>query len=68
MSEGAKRPESQPVMGLSEVADYIKVSRQAISGWRTHRREFPKPYAELKSGPIWLTTDIVRFKKVRTTR
>lgn len=61
----AMKPESQPVMGVHEVAQCIKVSRQAVTNWRLDRPEFPKPIAELKSGPIWSTRDILKFRKLR---
>jgi len=57
------KPDEQPVMGLTEVAEFIGVSKQAIANWRNHRREFPKPVAQLHAGPVWSTPAIQEFKK-----
>jgi hypothetical protein len=67
-SRDALKPEKQAVMGLHEVAAFMKVSRQTITNWRTHRPEFPKPTAHLKLGPIWRTKDISKFQKLRAKR
>src|SRR2546430_17365174 len=48
------------LVGLSEVADLLGTSRQAVANWRQKRQGgFPEPIAKLKSGPIWRRTDIV---------
>lgn len=47
------------LLGLSEVADLLGVSRQAVGNWRQRRGGFPPPRAELKSGPVWQQADIV---------
>lgn len=46
------------LLGTSEVAALLGVSRQAISNIRVRNPEFPAPVAELKSGPIWREEDI----------
>lgn len=49
------------LLGLSEVADLFGVTRQAIANWRSRRKNFPEPTADLKSGPIWNQSDLVRW-------
>ena len=46
------------LLGTSEVAALLGVSRQAISNLRARNPEFPAPIAELKSGPVWKEEDI----------
>jgi chromosome partitioning protein len=50
-------------LGLSEVADLLGTSRQVVGNWRQRRPTFPRPLAELKSGPIWLREDIVEWAR-----
>lgn len=48
------------LVGVSEVGEILGVSRQRISALRTSEF-FPKPAAELKSGPVWFLSDLQRF-------
>jgi chromosome partitioning protein len=54
-------PDDDELLGLSEVADLFGVTRQAIANWRSRRKDFPAPTADLKSGPIWTRSDLVRW-------
>lgn len=45
--------DEEPLLGLSEVADLFGTSRQTVSNWRQRRQGFPRPVADLRSGPIW---------------
>src|SRR5947209_5428179 len=48
------------LLGLSEVAELLGTSRQAVGNWRQRGHgSFAQPIAELKSGPIWRHDDIV---------
>lgn len=47
------------LVGLSEVADLLRISRQAVGNWRQRRHDFPDPVVELKSGPIWRRDAVV---------
>lgn len=48
------------ILGVSELAHGLGVSRQRASELaRTHH--FPKPFAELASGPVWLEPTVRRF-------
>lgn len=54
-------------MSVAEVAAYLGVTRQAA--WnRTRRSGFPKPIAILRSGAVWATPDIVKFKAGEVSR
>lgn len=50
-------PLSQSYMGISEIARYRGVTKQAVVNWRV-RDKLPAPVALLKMGPIWRTKDI----------
>lgn len=54
---------SENYLGLSEVAELLGSSRQTVGNWRQRRPDFPKPLAELKSGPIWNRAEIVAWAK-----
>jgi chromosome partitioning protein len=54
-------PEDDQLLGLSEAADLLRTSRQALGNWRQRREGFPRPIAELKSGPVWRRADLVEW-------
>lgn len=41
------------LVGINEIADIAGVSRQAVSNWRARFADFPRPVADLKSGPVF---------------
>ncbi|MFB8007019.1 Eco29kI family restriction endonuclease [Nocardia sp. NPDC056000] len=45
-------------MGIAEIAEYAGMSRQGISNMRSRDDSFPAPAAELKSGPVFLESEI----------
>ncbi|HEX7287107.1 MAG TPA: ParA family protein [Candidatus Angelobacter sp.] len=49
------------LLGTSELADLLGITRQAVSNMRTRNAEFPAPVAELKAGPVWNEEDIVKW-------
>jgi len=49
------------LLGLSELAELLGVTRQTIANWRSRRRDFPEPIAVLKSGPIWTHANITSW-------
>lgn len=49
------------LLGLAEVAQLLGVTKQVAANWKTRREGFPKPEAELKSGPVWLEEEIVAW-------
>ena len=53
---------TQPeLLGLSEVASLIGVSKQVVVNWRVRYHDFPQPIAELKSGPVWSRDSVVAW-------
>ncbi|HEV7681916.1 MAG TPA: ParA family protein [Pyrinomonadaceae bacterium] len=41
------------MLGVNEIAQLAKVSRQAVANWRARFPDFPKPVAELGAGPVF---------------
>lgn len=41
------------LLGIAEIADFAKVSKQAVSNWRSRYSHFPQPVQNLQSGPVW---------------
>lgn len=41
------------LVGVSEIAELAKVSRQVVSNWRQRYEQFPRPIKTLQSGPVW---------------
>lgn len=41
------------LLGIAEIADLAKVSKQAVSNWRSRYSHFPQPVQSLQSGPVW---------------
>jgi len=41
------------LLGIAEIADFAKVSKQAVSNWRMRYDDFPRPLENLHSGPVW---------------
>lgn len=44
---------SYELLGVGEVAELAKVSKQAVSNWRARYDNFPRPSQTLQSGPVW---------------
>lgn len=49
------------LMGATEVAEYLDVSRQRVLELRQKNKNFPAPLEQLKSGPVWDKAEIDRF-------
>lgn len=65
------RLDEDELVGINEIADLAGVSRQAVANWRVRFSSFPKPAAELKSGPVFRARVIrawLRKRKVPMTR
>lgn len=45
--------DSSVLVGISEIADRCHTSKQAVSNWRARPLGFPKPIADLRSGPVF---------------
>jgi chromosome partitioning protein len=51
----------EELVGVSEAADMLGVTRQTVANWRTRRPDFPAPIAELRSGPIWNRSKVLEW-------
>ena len=51
-------PIDDELVGIKEIATMAKVSRQAVVNWRARSPEFPKPIAELASGPVFRRSQV----------
>jgi chromosome partitioning protein len=59
------------LLGINEVAELAKVSRQAVANWRVRFPDFPPPVAELRAGPVFRAGQIrawLRRRKVPMAR
>lgn len=41
------------LVGIAEIAEFAKTSKQAVSNWRMRYDHFPRPIQSLQSGPVW---------------
>jgi chromosome partitioning protein len=41
------------LVGINEIAEIARVSRQAVANWRSRSTDFPQPIAVLASGPVF---------------
>lgn len=60
LSAELERPTFPDILGTTEVAELLGVSRQRICELRTAGR-FPQPIAEIAAGPMWLRPGIQAF-------
>jgi chromosome partitioning protein len=51
------------LLGIAEIADLARTSRQAVSNWRMRYDTFPKPMQILQSGPVWERENIESWIK-----
>ncbi|MFP5237644.1 MAG: AAA family ATPase [Acidobacteriota bacterium] len=59
------------LIGVNEVAELAKVSRQAVSNWRMRFADFPQPVAELRAGPVFRARQVqawLRRRKIPMAR
>lgn len=52
--------DSSDLLGPGEVCRVLGISRATLMRYR-RREDFPKPWAELSIGPVWLRADIARW-------
>lgn len=43
----------QHLVGIAEIAEMAKVTKQAVTNWRLRYDDFPRPIQTLHSGPVW---------------
>ncbi|MGH3807627.1 MAG: AAA family ATPase, partial [Pseudonocardiaceae bacterium] len=53
------------LVGLYEAAEMANVSRTVVANWRTRDPRFPRPVAELRSGPVFRSGQIRSYIKRR---
>src|SRR6266404_9349663 len=44
---------SENLVGIAEIAEFAKVTKQAVANWRQRYDNFPRPIQSLQSGPVW---------------
>lgn len=49
------------LVGLKEIGAMAGVSSQAVGNWLKRHRDFPKPIARLKMGPIFDAVQVARW-------
>jgi len=54
---------TENLLGISEVAEFAGVSKQAVSNWRMRYDHFPRPLQNLQSGPVWEREKIENWVK-----
>lgn len=47
--------------GVAEAAELFNVTKQVIANWKARYKDFPKPYATLAMGTIFLKSDLVAW-------
>ncbi|KYK43421.1 chromosome partitioning protein [Bradyrhizobium liaoningense] len=59
------------LVGINEIAEIAKVSRQVVANWRSRMPDFPKPLVELASGPVFQRSQVrawLRKRKIPMAR
>lgn len=52
-----------PMVGVSEIAEMADVTKQVVSNWKTRSADFPRPAADLASGPVFAVAEVVAWLK-----
>src|SRR5579859_34319 len=63
-----RRPVPSPeddYVGINEIAEFAKTSRQAVANWRARFKDFPRPVADLKAGPVFRLTQVRAWLRKR---
>lgn len=51
------------LVGIAEIAKMYDVSPAAVTNWRNRFKDFPRPVAMLKSGPVFRTEQIQKWNR-----
>lgn len=51
------------LVGVAEIAEMLRVSKQVVGNWRNRKGGFPSPIATLKSGPVWARDMVAAWAK-----
>lgn len=52
-------------LGIHEIAALAKVSRAAVTNWRSRFPDFPEPAANLRAGPVFRRDQVIEWLKRR---
>lgn len=55
----------EDLIGINEIAEMAGVSRQAVVNWRKRSENFPRPIAELASGPVFHRSQVRSWLRKR---
>src|SRR5262249_55070819 len=55
----------EELVGVAEIAEMAGVSRSAVANWRARFSDFPRPVAELQSGPVFLRLKVRKWLRRR---
>jgi predicted DNA-binding transcriptional regulator AlpA len=64
----ALRSDTPELLAATDVAALLGISRQRVHQLHTDKAEFPAPYVELGSGPVWTRPSIEHFNRVWTRK
>jgi chromosome partitioning protein len=53
------------LVGINEIAEMAKISKQAVVNWRARIADFPKPIAALASGPVFRRSQVRSWLRKR---
>lgn len=53
--------DEQSILGIAEIANLCNVSPAAVTNWRKRFKDFPKPVAVLKAGPVYRADEIEKW-------
>jgi len=57
---------TEELVGIHEIAAFAKVSRAAVTNWRTRfKGDFPEPIAELRAGPVFRREQVLEWLRRR---
>lgn len=51
-------PETLDLVGVAEIADMAGASKNSVSNWKKTHENFPKPVANLRSGPVFWKSQV----------
>src|ERR1700691_349137 len=57
--------EEQGLIGIFEIAELAGVGPSAVANWRKRSPDFPRPVADLKSGPVFRRQEVRAWLKRR---
>jgi chromosome partitioning protein len=55
----------QELVGIHEIAALAKVSRAAVTNWRSRFADFPQPIVDLRAGPVFRRDQVLEWLRKR---